>query len=613
MSELFLRASAQQDGSFPVAELSPPVRPQPSLPAEPYELGLTSAGAISAGAYIAGVMDLLVQALDLWQEAKQNPELAGRVPDHDVLVRVVTGASAGALNAALLGILRDRRFTHHATDPNGGAETGVEAATGNPIFDTWVNRISIDKLTGDEDVRDGQTPLSLLDGSPLGLIATEALADSCRLPEIARPWLADPLRVILTQTNSRGVPYFVPFAGGGAGQGMLQHGDQARFAIATPGGTPQQAAFPDEKVLMGSPTPASDWNSLSGAALASAAFPVGLPPRQMQAKPADYAYKVYYEEAGDLFVVPPHGRNWPAPGQPGYNDPRPYVGIDGGVIDNDPFGVAHDVLAGGLGRNPRAGDKATRSVLMVDPFPAAPDEGPAELAEMTLPKAVTNLFGVTKDQARFKPKDLILAQMEDVFSRFIIVPKKAQPAMGKYSLACGFLGGFGGFLSRRQRVHDFMLGRRNAQKLLLDHLVLPIDNPLFERWRNAPWAESYYARRDVRDADGNVTGQEIARDAEGKPFLPIIPLLRQSDGQPLPDRLIIGEQQELPWPTGAVDPPKVAALVVARAKALAENYTAGLGWIARNAVRAALNLWGYGALRDQVRTRLSALKAKWGL
>lgn len=603
MSGLVVKAAA--DGTYPIAELSPPVRPPPVLPGEPFELGLTSAGAISAGAYIAGVMDLLVQALDSWHAAKEAPALAGLVPDHKVLLRVITGASAGAMNAALLAVLRDRRFTHHATDPNEGGAGSLDAATGNPIFDTWVNRIGIDKLLADKDLADDKAPLSLLDGTALDVIAGQALSDACALPVIQRSWLADPLRVILTQSNSRGVPYFVPFAGSDAGQGMMMHGDQARFAIGVPGGQPGQAPFPDELALLGPPAPATDWARLTAAAVASGAFPVGLPPRQMESRPADYAYKVYFAgENGELVVASPKGPGWPLSTDPAYRQPQPYIGIDGGVIDNDPFGVAHDILAGGCGRNPRSGAEATRSVLMVDPFPAVPDYGPATLAEMSLPNTLTNLLNVTKGQARFRPKDLVLASEEDVFSRFIVVPKKAQPVNGKYSLACGFLGGFGGFVSRRQRVHDFMLGRRNAQKLLMDHMVLPADNPLFDGWRDQPFAATYYAR----EVDGS-----IARDDRGQPFLPIIPLLRDGGGITLPPACKIAEQVEQAWPTGAVNPAAVADQVVDRTKALAKYYTGRLGLVARLSARAALSLWGYGVVRSKVRTLLTAAKQKWSL
>lgn len=67
--------------------------------AETFEIGLVLAGAISAGAYSAGVMDFLIEALDAWEEAKVNAP--GSVPTHSIRIKVIAGASAGAMNGAI--------------------------------------------------------------------------------------------------------------------------------------------------------------------------------------------------------------------------------------------------------------------------------------------------------------------------------------------------------------------------------------------------------------------------------------------------------------------------------------------------------------------------------
>lgn len=42
-------------------------------PDNAFQIGLALAGAISAGAYTAGVLDLLFQALDEWDKQRANP------------------------------------------------------------------------------------------------------------------------------------------------------------------------------------------------------------------------------------------------------------------------------------------------------------------------------------------------------------------------------------------------------------------------------------------------------------------------------------------------------------------------------------------------------------
>ena len=69
-------------------------------------LGITLGGAISAGAYSAGVFDFLVQALEEWELARAREATLSpadrTVPSHRVVIPVISGASAGGAVAALL-------------------------------------------------------------------------------------------------------------------------------------------------------------------------------------------------------------------------------------------------------------------------------------------------------------------------------------------------------------------------------------------------------------------------------------------------------------------------------------------------------------------------------
>jgi len=76
----------------------------------PFRFAINMAGAISAGAYTAGVLDFLMEALEQWQLAKDSfrQQLAGQLPTvqnvvplHDVCVDAFTGASAGSMCAAI--------------------------------------------------------------------------------------------------------------------------------------------------------------------------------------------------------------------------------------------------------------------------------------------------------------------------------------------------------------------------------------------------------------------------------------------------------------------------------------------------------------------------------
>src|ERR1700677_1329943 len=74
-----------------------------------FRIAINMAGAISAGAYTAGVLDFLTEALDAWYEAKSRKEL---VPNHDVCIEIFSGASAGGMCAAISAILLQDDFEH---------------------------------------------------------------------------------------------------------------------------------------------------------------------------------------------------------------------------------------------------------------------------------------------------------------------------------------------------------------------------------------------------------------------------------------------------------------------------------------------------------------------
>src|SRR6516165_12285205 len=64
-------------------------------------------------------------------------------------------------------------------------------------------------------------------------------------------------------------------------------------------------------------------------------------------------------------------------------------------------------------------------------------------------------------------------------SRFLIAPHRNIGGVEqRHKIACGLLGGFGGFLDEKFRSHDFQLGRRNCQAFLRSTFGLPEENPL---------------------------------------------------------------------------------------------------------------------------------------
>ncbi len=528
-----------------------------------FEIGLVLAGAVSAGAYTAGVVDYLVEALDNFAAAqRQEREKFGddysrwTVPPHQVKLKVITGASAGAITGAIT--LSALRYPFPHLRRNEIENLAADAGSGNPLFDSWVSDIDIryllqvDDLAGNNQMR--PPVMSLLDSSRLDEVRSKAIAFRADR-EIDRPWVRNPLRAILTVANLRGVPYREIFEGTmKLDYEMSAHSDQMRFALTGLGVSPPAPICADEFTLS---FPKGDtsrvdnpWHTLGLTAIASAAFPVGLSPRALSRPRDQYDYRkvlVPGDDPGKLRlerIVPAWSEQ--TLGEPTYD----FVCVDGGTMDNEPLELARRVLAGPLGRNPRNGAEAVRATILVDPFPNIAHTERRDLGDYDIVNSLFGLLSAWKEQSRFKPEDIALAKDENVYSRFAITPFGGGPggnSDGSAAIASGALDGFSGFLSVDYRRHDYLLGRKNCQDFLKKVFSLPKDNKVFVNWSESETLK-------------NTDDPNLIHNGEGL----IIPLYGSSRA----------EEQMLPWPRSRFNPESINDAVERRLDAIFDSINA---------------------------------------
>ena len=133
----------------------------------------------------------------------------------------------------------------------------------------------------------------MLDSSVIRTIANHAFDYEDSSPPPPRPYLADPLRVLLTVSNLRGVPYRITFENGQSiGYEMMLHADYMDFALGS------QADSAPPSVVRLAPRgyrdeqTAGPWRKLAEAAVATGAFPIGLAPEQLDRKATDYLHRL---------------------------------------------------------------------------------------------------------------------------------------------------------------------------------------------------------------------------------------------------------------------------------------------------------------------------------
>jgi len=537
-----------------------------------FEIGFALAGTVSAGAYTAGVLDYVIEALDGWTAAKATGD--PDAPPHNVAISTIGGASGGAINGAVLLRAGSFEFPH-----------GAVAA--NPLFNAWAGPscVTLDKLLAPGRAKSGAGPLALFNTSAIESQVATILKTGGKPKN--RPYLTNPLRLIASIGNLAGIPYRLASRGDTSlGLDMTAHADYVRFALAVTDGCARPDASPrkDEYALSGqSPL---NWDRLGDAALATSAFPIAFDARKVERTIEQLIYRAVLvpgAQGADDEVIPLVPASDRLPDDLVRSGKTSATAVDGGTMDNEPIGVVRQELAGLGARNPRQGSDAHRAVLLVDPFA---DRGTQPKAPQSIFDLVGQVLGLFMQQARYKPEDLALAHQPTVFSRYLIAPK-ANNAEGSPALSAGALYGFLGFLDQRLLVHDFELGRYDAYLFLTQDFRVPSDNVVVN---GAAWTAAQ------RQTYTSGKGYAYAGQPENeKDFLPIIPLVASLRDAP----------PSTPKPPGIYAvPDAIPTAIEARLGFVFDalwtdlNVEGLLGGVASAAVRAAWTMWGRAAARD---------------
>jgi hypothetical protein len=433
----------------------------------------------------------------------------------------MTGASGGGITAALTGAALSQPFAHvHAQSPG-------PSGRNNALFRSWVTDIDLRPLLGDADLdREPAKLVSLLDSTSIRRIAADALAVTAPLPGV-RPWVRDPLKLILTLTNLAGIPYAIEPQTSSDAARTLYHADRREFAI-TWTGIPGSG----ETIRLhaaGGP----GWADLADTAVATGAFPVVLAPQLLARTAGDYNHRLWRIPQSDPSgadgkcvcekseQMPPA---WDARDRDGA--PVTTLNVDGGATNNSPFECARLALADleprqTSGHNPRSPALADRAVVSIAPL-SSPTSGsiPAP-TEQRLTTLAGQFIQVLVAQSRNQGENLKLTSDPGVASRWVIAPSTHEP--GTEPLAGALLGAFGGFVAQRFREHDYQLGRRNCQRFLTRYFGVPWDNVIMRQY---PLPEA--ARRQIDATYG--FDAEKARpgdpDVRCYPLVPVVPALR---------------------------------------------------------------------------------------
>jgi hypothetical protein len=492
-----------------------------------FHIGLTMAGAGSAGCYTSGVMDYLFEILDLWERAKTKnlpgfEDMYTSVPQHNVLIDVMGGTSAGGITTVIAALYALSGNINPFKDP-----LAVGQKTSNILYDTWVNLDddfgedgikTFTKAWNLEDLQDGKLR-SIINSQIIDHIADRALEVEGNLTDIldALPsYISKDLDILQAHTMLRGIPLSIDFSSkigdvkstnGSPTHNSFEHYIVSHYKLNN-GSEPSKDQF-----LWFNPYEPEHLNRIALTTKSTGAFPVGLKFREIDQQTftdnyikcvTEFTIFNMFGQKEDTSQI--NWKNFPTP----FN----FLTIDGGAINNEPFGEVLGILKSRYGNCMKEG-YAQYGIVMIDPFPDEVDNTVTYDPPTDLFGVVPAIIGTLYEQSKVKKDDMVEAT-ENPYFRGEIFPRRWKDGVKQpFPIASASVGAFGGFLDIRFRHYDFFLGRDNARNYFQYYFSFEyyidkddpkknIVHPIHESW--------------TREMIENFS---ISKD--GKTYLPIIP------------------------------------------------------------------------------------------
>jgi hypothetical protein len=497
-----------------------------------FHLGISMAGAVSAGAYTAGFMDYILEALTEWEKAKveqaNNPD--SNIPKHNVIIDAIGGASAGGM----VGMIATLAMYSGNWKP---VRKVSNTKTGNILYDSWVfldddmslydearkGKTTFEKMLETSDITSKGAP-SLLNSKPIDTIAERVFnelpndAGINKLPN----YISKDFRLLITLTSLRALGYNLKmsrlqskFLNETPGHYVNSHDIVAHFKLNF-NGTDDK-----DKYLPFQPHNKTSRDFLAKVTKATGAFPFGLQPRyfdkEFSSEYLNHSLRIRksFNKEMDVVIDPEAASQFQ------------FTAIDGGTINNEPFDevLRHLIEKHGAPnkKNPKYG------TILIDPFPNFFEEKVGVTPNYNVSSIMSILGGLVPtilNQARNKQNDTYGVGL----FKLISFPRKLKPGARALRdhppLATGGVGGFGGFLDIKFRQHDFFLGRDNARNFLRGFLFLECD-------KNDP-NNLFYG---INDEAMETFQRKIEHDdGSEKIYMPIIPDISKIDGDPNPSK-----------------------------------------------------------------------------
>jgi hypothetical protein len=503
-----------------------------------FHIGITMAGAASAGCYTAGVMDYMFEILNLWEDAKKGKYPAGweniprLAPPHSVTIDAMGGTSAGGMTTVMAAIyaLKGQINPVDKTDNKGEKK-------GNVLYDSWVlmgdgvekgqpekkENLLFERTLDTGDLAAGKIQ-SLLNSDFIDNICNDAFTHA-PLVNKRPPYIAADLELVLSHTILRPLPlaieFTTPIAKARKNKKSPEHNTFDHFTMShfKLGYDPEN---PTGTYLPLTPHGTNKYAELLKLATkATGAFPIGLRFREFFNNELTKNYiqetaeKIVFDRPANSIPSDKNDIKWPDT----FPDPFSFVSVDGGAVNNEPFGEVLRILKERHGiKQPT--DDYKYGLIMIDPFPDVVSKEKYKQPD-DLFSVAPAIIGALWDQAKVKRAEMVDAYASDYYRGEIFPVKWEKPkVLANHAIACGAAMAFSGFFDIDFRHHDFFLGRDNARNFFRTYFTLEFKKD---------WSKPDDPANIVHPIHANWTKEMVdyfkkpGDEEKGTFFLPIIP------------------------------------------------------------------------------------------
>lgn len=466
-----------------------------------YPICICMAGAVSAGAYSAGAMSVLLEALRRWED--DDIKLPSQ-PKHRIVIKGMTGASAGSIQAVLSSL--------DMLSAQNESNLGKEA---------WFG-VSLDALLNAEDLQEPDVMVkSILNTGAIRSVAAKATT-GFKWSENWPKYLDKEYEVRLSITNLRGIPFNLKLPQSNEVDfGTSRHAEYLRYKFNA--GSQSEPDCVDHYNITVDSHKAPLLNILIEGALASSAFPFAFEPVKIKRPTVfDEENAVSIDRHDVKQWLSPVSIDWrkqetlicfesltvPPSWNETYGEEHLIYAVDGGVINNEPILEAFKLLSENGNADWRnfpevdIYDEANERfsggrVILIDPFPNSLDKNISD-DKMRIDRQAEALKSALIRNARFSEPLVLAKKLKERVG--LVYPSnpmrdndsnRSLPESERMlAIKSGSMSGFAGFLKLDFLEHDFELGRINMMRFLRYHFTVPTDHPLvrgddayIEKWQ----------------------------------------------------------------------------------------------------------------------------------